>query len=54
MLWVQARESDECLLICKRDDGVCFLAALGTVPIQFARCIPTLMLAEGATAHSAP
>lgn len=43
MLWLLAREGDDCLPICEGDDGDCFLAALGAgaVPILAACCTPT-------------
>lgn len=51
-----AREGDECLSMCKGDDGDYFLATLGAgaVPVQAARWAPSLMLAHRATAHPAP
>lgn len=56
MLWLLAREGDDCLPICEGDDGDCFLAALGAgaVPILAVCCTPTLMLAKRATAHPSP
>ena len=51
-----AKEGDECLPMCKVDDGDHFLAALGAgaVPVQAACWTPSLMLAHRATTHPSP